>query len=124
VEVIKGRAEEIGRDAAHRERYDLALARAVAELPVLVEYALPFCKLGGLFVAQKGPEGDAEAKAAEGAMATLGGVLRRIVHLELPHLAEPRSLVLIEKIAPTPDKYPRRPGIPSKRPLRSQISNI
>jgi 16S rRNA (guanine527-N7)-methyltransferase len=120
VEVIKGRAEELGRDAAHRERYDLALARAVAELPVLVEYALPFCKLGGLFVAQKGAEGDAEAKAAERAIATLGGSLRRIVHLELPHLAESRSLVVIEKIAPTPDKYPRRSGIPSKRPIKSQ----
>ncbi len=120
VEVIKGRAEEVGRDAVHRERYDLALARAVAELPVLVEYALPFCRLGGLFVAQKGPEGDAEAEAAEGAIATLGGALRRIVHLELPHLGEARSLVVIEKIAPTPEKYPRRPGIPSKRPLKSQ----
>ena len=118
VEVIKGRAEEVGQDAAHREGYDLALARAVAELPVLVEYALPFCRLGGLFVAQKGPEGDAEARAAEGAMSTLGGSLRRIVHLELPHLAEPRSLVVIEKTAPTPEKYPRRPGIPSKRPLK------
>ena len=120
VEVIKGRAEELGRNAAHRELYDLALARAVAELPVLVEYALPFCRLGGLFVAQKGPGGDAEARAAEGAIATLGGALRRIVHLELPHLAEPRSLVVVEKTAPTPAKYPRRPGIPSKRPIKSQ----
>ncbi len=120
VEVIKGRAEEMGRDAAHRERYDTALARAVAELPVLVEYALPFCKLGGLFVAQKGADGDTEAQAAEEAITTLGGVLRRIVHLELPTLAEPRSLVVIEKIAPTPEKYPRRPGIPSKRPIKSQ----
>jgi len=118
VEVIKGRAEELGRDEAHREGYDLALARAVAELPVLVEYALPFCKLGGLFVAQKGAEGDAETKAAEGAIATLGGTLRRIVHLELPHLAEFRSLVVIEKTATTPEKYPRRSGIPSKRPLK------
>ena len=124
VEVIKGRAEELGRDAAHRERYDLALARAVAALPVLVEYTLPFCRLGGLFVAQKGGEGDAEAKAAERAIVTLGGALRRIVHLELPHLAERRSLVVIEKTAPTPEKYPRRPGTPSKRPLRSPISNI
>lgn len=124
VEIIKGRAEEIGRDAAHREAYDLALARAVAELPVLVEYALPFCKLGGLFVAQKGPEGDAEAKVAEAAIAILGGSLRHIVHLELPPLAEPRSLVVIEKTASTPERYPRRPGIPSKRPIKSQISNI
>ena len=120
VEVIRGRAEELGRDPAHRERYDLVLARAVAQLPVLVEYALPFCKLGGLFVAQKGPEGDAEAKAAEAAIATLGGALHSIVHLELPVVDEPRSLVVIEKIAPTPAKYPRRPGIPSKRPIKSQ----
>jgi 16S rRNA (guanine527-N7)-methyltransferase len=124
VEVIKGRAEELGRHVAHREGYDLALARAVAELPVLVEYALPFCRLGGLFVAQKGAEADAEAEAAEGAIATLGGFLRCIVHLELPYLAESRSLVVIEKIAPTPKKYPRRPGIPSKRPLQPPISNI
>jgi len=124
VEVIKGRAEELGRDAAHRERYDLALARAVAELPVLLEYALPFCRLGGLFVAQKGVEADAEDKTAEGAMATLGGSLRRIVRLELPHLAVPRSLVVIEKVAPTPEKYPRRPGIPSKRPIKSQRSKV
>ena len=117
VEVIKERAEELGRDAAHRERYDLALARAVAALPVLVEYALPFCRLGGLFVAQKGAEADAEARAAEGAIATLGGVLRRIVSLELPHLGETRSLIVIEKVAPTPERYSRRPGIPSKRPL-------
>ena len=120
VEVIKERAEELGRNAAHRERYDLALARAVAELPVLVEYALPFCRLGGLFVAQKGAEGETEARAAEGAIATLGGALRRIVHLELPHLAEPRSLVVVEKTAPTPERYPRRPGIPGKRPIKSQ----
>jgi 16S rRNA (guanine527-N7)-methyltransferase len=124
VKVIKGRAEELGRDAGHRESYDLALARAVAELPVLVEYALPFCRLGGLFVAQKGAEADAEVEAAEDAIATLGGVLRRIVHLELPSLAESHSLVVIEKIVPTPEKYPRRPGIPSKRPLKSQGSKV
>lgn len=124
VEVIKGRAEELGRDAVHREHYDLALARAVAALPVLVEYALPFCRLGGLFVAQKGAEADAEARAAKGAIGTLGGALRRVVHLELPHLDEARSLVVIEKIAHTPEKYPRRPGIPSKRPLQSPISNL
>jgi len=124
VEVIKGRAEELGRDTAHRERYDLALARAVAELPVLVEYALPFCRLGGLFVAQKGAKGETEARAAEGAIAALGGSLRRIVHLELPNLAEPRSLIVVVKIAPTPEKYPRRPGIPGKRPLKSLISNL
>lgn len=117
VEVIRGRAEEVGRGPTYRERYDLALARAVAELPVLVEYALPFCRVGGLFVAQKGPGVESEVRAAEAAITILGGKLRHIMHLELPPLAEPRSLVVIEKIAPTPEKYPRRPGIPSKRPL-------
>ncbi|MBM4467499.1 MAG: hypothetical protein FJ014_18415 [Chloroflexi bacterium] len=75
-------------------------------------------------MALKGAEADAEAKAAEGAMATLGGSLCRIVRLELPHLAVPRSLVVIEKVAPTPEKYPRRPGIPSKRPIKSQRSKV
>jgi len=119
VKVIKGRAEEWGRDPAHRERYDLALARALAELPVVVEYALPFCRPGGLLIAQKGADIRAEVKAAGPAIAILGGALRRIVPVELPGLAQPRSLVVIEKVAPTPEKYPRRPGIPRKRPLKS-----
>ena len=118
VTVIKDRAEELGHDARHRERYDVALARAVAELPILVEYALPFCHRNGILVAQKGDEAQVEVTAAHQAMAILGGRLRRIVTVELPGLAQPRSLVVIEKAALTPEKYPRRPGIPSKRPLK------
>ena len=118
VTVIKARAEELGHDARHRERYDVALARAVAELSILVEYALPFCHRNGILVAQKGAEAQAEVTAAQQAIAILGGRLRRIVTVELPGLAQPRSLVVIEKAALTPEKYPRRPGIPSKRPLR------
>jgi 16S rRNA (guanine527-N7)-methyltransferase len=118
VTVIQTRAEELGHDVRHRERYDVALARAVAELPILAEYTLPFCHRNGILVAQKGAEAQAEVTAAQQAMAILGGRLRRIVTVELPGLAQPRSLVVIEKAALTPEKYPRRPGIPSKRPLK------
>ena len=114
---IKGRAEELAHDPAHREQYDLVLARAVAELPVAIEYMLPFCKVGGWAVAQKGEAGPAEAWAAQHAIHLLGGELRRVVPVELPRLPEDRSLVVVAKISPTPAVYPRRPGIPSKRPL-------
>jgi 16S rRNA (guanine527-N7)-methyltransferase len=114
---VHGRAEEMAHHPAHRNAYDLALARAVAELPIVVEYALPFCKIGGLVVAQKGEAGAAEAWSAEKAISLLGGELRRVVPVELPGLPEDRSLVVIEKIGPTPERYPRRPGIPRKRPL-------
>jgi 16S rRNA (guanine527-N7)-methyltransferase len=114
---IHARAEEHAHDPAHREAYDLALARAVAELPVVVEYTLPFCKVGGWVVAQKGEAGAAEAWTAGKAIRLLGGELRRVLPVELPGLPEDRSLVVIEKVSPTPARYPRRPGIPSKRPL-------
>lgn len=117
VTAIQGRAEEMAHDPAHREQYDLALVRAVAELPVAVEYTLPFCKVGGWVVAQKGEAGAAEAWAAGRSISLLGGDLRRVMPLELSGLPEDRSLVVIEKVGPTPLAYPRRPGIPKKRPL-------
>jgi 16S rRNA (guanine527-N7)-methyltransferase len=119
VSAIKARAEELAHDPAHREQYDLALARAVAELPAVVEYTLPFCKIGGWVIAQKGEAGAAEAWSADRAITLLGGELRRVMPVELPGLPEDRSLVVIEKISPTPEACPRRPGIPSKRPLGS-----
>jgi 16S rRNA (guanine527-N7)-methyltransferase len=117
VTAIKSRAEELAHDLDHRQQYDLALARAVAELPVVVEYTLPFCKVGGWVVAQKGEAGAAEAWAAGHAISLLGGELRRVVPVELPGLPEDRSLIVIEKVSPTPEAYPRRAGIPRKRPL-------
>jgi 16S rRNA (guanine527-N7)-methyltransferase len=117
VTTTKARAEELGHDPDHREQYDLALARAIAELPVVVEYALPFCKVGGWVVAQKGEAGAAEAWTADRAITLLGGELRRVVPVELPGLPEDRSLIVVGKVGPTPAAYPRRPGIPSKRPL-------
>jgi 16S rRNA (guanine527-N7)-methyltransferase len=117
VDAIHARAEDLARDATHREAYDLALARAVADLPVVVEYTLPFCRLGGWAVAQKGESGAAEAWAAGPAIGLLGGELRRVLPVELPGLPEDRTLVIVEKVSPTPAAYPRRPGMPAKKPL-------
>ena len=123
VRPLWGRAEEVAHDPAHRESYDLVLARAVAELPVLVEYTLPFCRLGGLVVAQKGASAQEEVHAAAYALPLLGGQLQQVILIELPGLAEARHLVVIKKVARTPDAYPRRTGVPAKRPLRGELGN-
>jgi len=117
VESLWTRAEEAGQDPHHRERYDVALARAVADLTVLAEYCLPLCRKGGCFVAQKGANVEKEIKEAEAAIGILGGKLREVKLLHLPGFKESRSLVVIDKIGETPIKYPRRPGMPTKRPL-------
>jgi 16S rRNA (guanine527-N7)-methyltransferase len=118
VEPLQGRAEEVAHYPAHREGYDLVLARAVAELPVLAEYMLPFCRLGGLAVAQKGASAQEETQAAAYAISLLGGQLQQVIPIELLGLAEARNLVVIKKVARTADRYPRRTGVPAKRPLR------
>lgn len=117
VQVVWGRAEEIGQQPAHREQYDWAVARAVAELPTLVEYLLPLVRVGGAALAQKGESGPAEAHSAEEVIQLLGGRLRRLAAVDLHGLAETRYLVVIDKVAATPDKYPRRSGVPAKHPL-------
>ena len=118
VQVVKARAEEIGQDPAHREQYDWAVARAVAEMPVLVEYLLPLVRRGGRALAQKGESAPAETQAAAVAVKRLGGELEQIVPVELPGIVETRYLVVFRKIAATPPIYPRRPGAPSKTPLK------
>ncbi len=117
VSVIKARAEEVGQDHHHREKYDWAVARAVANLNVLSEYLLPLVRLGGMMLAQKGESGPAEAQAADGAMHILGGRLKQLIPVNLPGLADDRFLVLAEKVAATPHQYPRKPGVPGKTPL-------
>ncbi len=117
VTAVKARAEEIGQDRAHRERYDWAVARAVAELPVLLEYLLPLVKVGGRALAQKGATAPAESEAAQAAAHRLGGRLREFVPVTLPALPDLRYLVVYDKIAATSKQYPRRPGLPSKAPL-------
>lgn len=118
VRVVHARAEEIGQQRQHRERYDWAVARAVAEMPVLAEYLLPLVRRGGRMVAQKGKDAPAETYAAARAIQALGGELEAIREVELPGVAEPRYLVVIRKTAATPAPYPRRPGLPAHEPLK------
>ncbi len=118
VEVIWGRAEELGQRPDRRERYDWAVARAVAEMPTLAEYLLPLVRVGGTMLAQKGEGAPAEVHAAEKAIRILGGHLRRLLPVDLHGLAETRYLVVVDKVAMTPPEYPRRPGMPAKRPLK------
>lgn len=117
VQVIHARAEEVGRMPAHREQYDWAIARAVAQMPILAEYLLPLVRVGGRMLAQKGESGPAEAQAAEHAFRLLGGRLHRLFPIQLPGVAEDRYLVVVDKVVTTPERYPRRVGIPAKRPL-------
>ena len=117
VAVIHSRAEQVGRLPEYREQFDWALARAVANLPTLLEYLLPLVKVGGGAIAQKGDTAPAEAQSARIAMGVLGGELTEIIPVELPGVAETRHLIAIRKSAATPEKYPRRPGVPGKRPL-------
>jgi len=118
VDVIQARAENLGQNPAHRETYDYAVARAVANLNILGEYLLPFVKVGGTMLAQKGESGPAEAQSAEKAMKLLGGKLKQIIPVELPGVPDDRYLVLVDKVAATPPKYPRKAGIPMKMPLK------
>ncbi len=117
VEIIVGRAEEVAHVPQYRERFDLVLSRAVAALPTLVELTLPFCAVGGNFIAPKKGSVAEEVKRGEDAISELGGRLRELKKIELEEFADERYLVVIDKIAPTPEEYPRRPGIPGKRPL-------
>ncbi len=117
VEVICERAEAVGKLAEHREQYDWAVARAVARMPIVMEYLLPLVRLGGKALAMKGESAPAEAHAAQQGMALLGGRLQRLIPVTLPGVVEQRYLVVVDKVAATPKQYPRRVGVPAKRPL-------
>lgn len=115
-ECIHARAEELGRNSDYRESFDVATARAVANLPILCEYCMPFVKIGGYFVALKGSRGAEEAKEAYTAIKTLGGKLQEVYEYSLPS-GDNRTLVVIKKISQTPPKYPRNKGVMTKKPL-------
>jgi 16S rRNA (guanine527-N7)-methyltransferase len=117
VEILQKRAEAVGSMAAHRQQYDWSVARAVAVMPVLMEYLLPLVRIGGRTLAMKGESGPAEAHDAESAMQLLGGHLRQLIPVTLPGVEDERYLVVVDKVAATPDRYPRRVGVPAKRPL-------
>lgn len=115
--VVWGRAEDSGRDPKLREKFDLVVARAVAELRVLAEYCLPFCRVGGDFLAMKGPAAQEEIAAAHKALSTLGGEIREVREITLPEDAGARTLIRVQKVKATPSTYPRKAGTPAKNPL-------
>jgi len=117
VEIVVGRAEEVAHASQYRERFDIVLSRGVAPLPTLVELTLPFCTIGGSFIAQKKGSVDLEISQAIKAISTLGGNLREVKRVDLEEFTDERRLIIIDKVSVTPHKYPRRPGIPSKKPL-------
>jgi len=117
VEVVNSPAEEAAHLPLYREQFALALSRAVATLPTLVELALPFCRIGGRFIAQKKGQFQQEIDGAQKAIAILGGRLQHIEKIALDEFSDTRYLIIIDKIGPTPSKYPRRPGVPKRKPI-------
>ncbi len=117
VTILPERAETVGQNPAHRQSYDLAVARAVARMPILMEYLLPLVHRNGMVMAMKGESAPVETQEAENAIRLTGGRLNRLVHIQLPGVVEERFIVVVNKIAHTPDEYPRRTGAPAKNPL-------
>lgn len=116
-ECVHARAEEAARQKTYRERFDVAVSRAVARLAVLAEYTLPFVRLGGSFLALKGAKYREETQEAGAALKLLGGGLPEIRPVKLPGLDDARAIVRIEKLRLTPAAYPRKAGTPEKKPL-------
>ncbi|HEY7270926.1 MAG TPA: 16S rRNA (guanine(527)-N(7))-methyltransferase RsmG [Dehalococcoidia bacterium] len=114
--VVEGRAEEVAHDPAHRGAYDLVLARAVAPLPVLLEYCLPFVREGGAMAAIKGSGAQRELAASEAALRELAARLEQAAELHAPDTPA-QTVFILRKTGPTPERYPRRTGIPTKRPI-------
>lgn len=117
IRVVRERAERLAQDPTYRESFDWAVARAVAHMNELAEYLLPFVRLDGFMLAMKGDSGPAEAHAAEEVLELLGGNLTTLHRLTLPGVTEERYLVVVKKQASTPERFPRRVGVPGKRPL-------
>jgi 16S rRNA (guanine527-N7)-methyltransferase len=116
-DVVAARAEEAAHQPEYRRRFDYALSRAVAGMAALAELTLPFCNIGGRLIAQKKGDIAAEVAGAEKAVRLMGGVPPQLKKVELEALSDERYLVIVDKIEDTPEKYPRRPGMPAKRPV-------
>lgn len=117
VETVHGRAEDYAKPGKLRECFDLAVSRAVSNLSTLSEYCLPFVKQGGYFISYKSEKISEEAEAAKNAITLLGGKIQKQIDFILPDSDIYRNFLLIEKVAATPKKYPRKAGLPSKEPL-------
>ncbi len=117
VRVLAGRAEQLAHQSELREGFDLVVSRGVAGLPTLLEYSLPFCRLGGRVALLRRGDMDREAAGASRALEELGGRVKDVHPVKVTGLDDGRVVLLLEKVRATPDKYPRRPGMPAKRPL-------
>lgn len=116
IKSFHGRAEDYGAKAEFREKFDFAVARAVASLPVLLEYCLPFVKVGGSFIAMKGSSTE-EVSQSQKALEVLGGEIADIEEMSLPSSDIKRNIIVVRKLRHTPTKYPRKAGKPSKEPV-------
>lgn len=117
VHLYHDRAENFGQNKKFRNKFDFTTARAVANMSVLAEFCMPLTKKNGTFIAMKAQTADEELEKAGKAIATLGGKIRENIHFELPEDAGERHIILIDKKKETPNKYPRKPGTPAKKPL-------
>lgn len=117
IDATHGRAEDLAQLGEWRGSFDYLCSRAVASLNVLLEYAVPFLKTGGIAYLYKGPEYEEEIKEAAEALEILGAEIKEVIELDVPGLEADRYLIVVEKKSETPAKYPRRAGIPKKRPL-------
>jgi len=113
---VHSRAEDAGRNKKFREKYDIVTARAVAKLSVLAEYCLPLVKVGGVFLAMKAHSEEEEAEGAK-AIALLGGTIEKTDTFKLPGTDMERTIIVVRKIRPTPARFPRKAGTPSKTPI-------
>lgn len=118
IETVHGRAEDLGRDKKYRESFDLCVSRAVANLSTLIEYCLPFVKKDGLFISYKSGKIEEELSQAKTALKILGGEIMNTITFQLPRADGERCLIKIKKVRNTPNKYPRKSGLPGKEPLR------
>lgn len=118
VTTVHARAEELARNKEHREKYDLCVSRAVANMAVLCEYCLPFIKVGGYFLAYKGPDASREAEEASKAVNLLGGKVVDLREGNLRDFAMQHKVLVIKKVKSTPSKFPRKAGMPVKEPLK------
>ena len=118
IEIIHARAEEFGQNKKYRESFDIATSRAVANLSTLSEYLIPFVKVGGKVISMKAAEAQEEINEAKKAIEVLGGKIEKIEEFNLPQSDIGRTVILVKKEKQTPNKYPRKPGTPSKEPIK------
>ena len=114
---LHGRAEETFRNIEYREKYGIATSRAVANLSTLVEYMLPSVKVGGVCICMKAGNVEEEIEKAKNAIKVLGGKIEKVENIVLPKTEIERTIIVIKKVSKTPNKYPRKPGIPNKEPI-------